>query len=205
MLRIYIARHGQDQDNAAGILNGHRDLPLTEIGISQAHEVAEKIRAAGLTFDAVLTSPLIRAHETAKIISVATQSPEPKIVPDLIEREFGVMTGVEHSKIEELCSPDIIKTDTITYFLSPQGAETFPDLLKRAETLLETVKSTYSDGNILLVTHGDFGKMIYAKYYNLDWEDVLKLFHFGNSELLVLSADTTAGEAHLFKILQHNT
>ena len=32
MLKIYIARHGQNEDNANGILNGHRDLPLTDIG-----------------------------------------------------------------------------------------------------------------------------------------------------------------------------
>lgn len=32
-------------------------------------------------------------------------------------------------------------------------------------------------GRILLVTHGDIGQMIYAAYYNLDWKDVLQLFH----------------------------
>ena len=45
MLNIYLARYGQNQDNANGILNGHRDLPLTELGIAQAEEVAIKIKA----------------------------------------------------------------------------------------------------------------------------------------------------------------
>lgn len=56
MLKIYLARHGQNEDNANGILNGHRDMPLTEVGIGQAHEVAEKIKESGLTFDVVLSS-----------------------------------------------------------------------------------------------------------------------------------------------------
>ena len=63
--RIYLARHGQDQDNADGVLNGQRDQPLTNIGVKQAKEVAQKIRGAGITFDVVLTSPLRRAFKTA--------------------------------------------------------------------------------------------------------------------------------------------
>jgi len=205
MLKIYLARHGQNEDNANGILNGHRDLPLTDIGIAQAHEVADKIKTTGLIFDSVLSSPLKRASKTAEIIADANGLPKPIVVNELIERDFGKMTGLEQSRIEELCAPDIIKTDTVTYFLSPEGAETFPDLLRRAETLLNKIVEEHKDGSILLVTHGDFGKMIYAQYYDLDWKDVLTLFHFGNSELLLLSPDSTAGEAHVFKIIQHNT
>jgi broad specificity phosphatase PhoE len=205
MLKIYLARHGQNEDNANGILNGHRDLPLTETGIAQAYEVAEKIKDAGLKFDTVLSSPLSRAFVTAEIISEVNNFSQPRVMPQLIERDFGSMSGKPQSSIEELCAPDIIKTETITYFLSPEGAETFPDLLERAKQLLSKIAGEYKDGSILLVTHGDFGKMIYAQYYGLNWEDVLTLFHFGNSELLLLSPDSEAGEAHVFTILQHNT
>jgi len=38
-LHIYLTRHGQDQDNAHGILNGHRNTPLTELGIQQAQQL----------------------------------------------------------------------------------------------------------------------------------------------------------------------
>lgn len=205
MLRIYLARHGQNEDNANGVLNGHRDLPLTEIGVAQATEVANSIKGAGLHMDVVLSSPLSRALKTAEIISTINGFPAPKVMTELIERDFGSMTGIKQSEVEARCAPDIIKTETVMYFLSPDGAETFPDLLTRAEKLLKTLTHKYSDGSILLVTHGDFGKMIYAQYYGLDWKDVLTMFHFGNSDLLLLSEDSTAGEAHVFKIIQHNT
>ena len=205
MLKIYLARHGQNEDNASGILNGHRDLPLTAIGVAQAREVAGQIKDAGLKFDVILSSPLNRAFVTAEIISELNRFPQPIIMPELIERDFGVMSGKSQSNIEELCAPDIIKTKTITYFLSPEGAETFPDLLERAKQLLEKIEEEYKGGSILLVTHGDFGKMMYAQYYGLDWKDVLTLFHFGNSELLLLSPDSRADEARVFTILQHNT
>ena len=205
MLKIYLARHGQNEDNANGILNGHRDLPLTTIGESQAVEAANNIKAAGLVFDHVFCSPLQRAKRTAEIIAEVNQLPTPQVEDLLIERDFGVMTGIEQSRVEELCAPDLIATKTINYFLSPDHAETFPDLLKRASNLLGQLNSKYSDCSILLVTHGDFGKMVFAQYYNLDWRDVLQLFHFGNSELLLLSEDSGPGEAHIFKILQHNS
>lgn len=205
MLKIYLARHGQNEDNAKGILNGHRDLPLTDTGIAQAGEAANKIKDEGLSFDVVLSSPLIRAFKTAEIISAINNFPKPKVVNELIERDFGVMTGIEQSRIEELCAPDILKADPITYFLSPEGAETFPDLLARANKLLKNLNDTYKDGSVLLVTHGDFGKMIYASYYGLDWKDVLTLFHFGNSELLLLSEESNAEDAHIFMIEQYNS
>lgn len=167
--------------------------------------MAAKIQAIGLRFDYVYTSPLVRASATANIIAEVTDSPRPIELPLLIERDFGVMTGMEQARIEELCSPDVFKTDTIHYFLCPDGAETFPDLLRRAERLIRFITTTHADGDILLVTHGDIGKMIYAQYYHLDWQHVLSLFHFGNSELLLLSEDSDPSEAHVFKILQYNS
>lgn len=205
MLNIYLARHGQDQDNAAGILNGRRDMPLTEIGKTQATTVAEKIRLAGLSFDTIYTSPLKRTQETAEIIAETIGGPKPQLLEDLIERDFGVMSGKPQSQITELCSPDILVTNTIIYFLNPEGAETFPDLLERAGRLLADVQKRHTSGSVLLVTHGDFGKMIYAQYYNLPWRDVLTQFHFGNSELLLLAEHSPATQAHVFEIEQYNT
>lgn len=204
MLKIYLARHGQDEDNANNLLNGHRDTPLTKIGLKQAQELAAKIKESGLKFDHVLTSPLKRASKTAEIICETMGLPKPEILDLVIERNFGVMTGQPKEKIVEMCKNNLFVTDTINYFLSPEGAETFPDLLKRGQKVKEYLESRFKDGNILVVTHGDFGKMLYASYYNLDWQEVLKLFHFGNSELILLSPDSDATDVHVFKIEQHN-
>jgi probable phosphoglycerate mutase len=205
MRTVYISRHGQDEDNAQGILNGRRDKPLTYIGKQQAELVGEKIRKAGLHFDAIYTSPLLRTRQTAQIITDECGGPTPHVLENLIERDFGTMTGKLQADITTLCAPNIITTNTIVYFLSPEGAETFPSLIVRAHTLLQEINSKHASGSVLLVTHGDFGKMIYAAYYNLPWEDVLTQFHFGNSELLLLSPDSPATDAHVFKIKQHNT
>ncbi len=88
MLRFFVARHGQNVDNANGILNGHRDLPLTRIGRDQARELSRLIRENDIKFDAIYSSPLMRARETADIIAKSCETPGAIILPDLIERDF---------------------------------------------------------------------------------------------------------------------
>jgi broad specificity phosphatase PhoE len=201
-LEIFIARHGQNEDNVNGILNGHRDLPLTDLGRQQAVDLANGIIEVDLSFDGVYCSPLSRAHETAAVISkLLGIQKDPIIVDELIERDFGIMTGLPYTEIETRCAPDIIKTDTITYFLNPEGAETFPDLIVRGHKVLERVRALQSGGNALLVCHGDIGKMVYAAATGRQWEDVLRNFHFGNADLIEVSPND---DAHKIKLPQHN-
>ena len=205
-MKIYLARHGQNEDNANGILNGHRDLALTQQGKKQAQELANLIKGHHLCFDAILSSPLQRAHQTAETIRANIDGPEIETLDLLIERDFGIMTGVEQSRIKELCAPDTLETDTVTYFLSPEGAETFDDLMSRAGNIIQYVTSHFNPGqSILLVGHGDLEKMIHAYYYGLSWQDGLTQFHFGNSDLVLLSEDTSAEKSKVFEIKQFNT
>lgn len=201
MTEIYIARHGQNEDNANGILNGHRDLPLTELDRVQARELGEGMRLAGLQFDAVYSSPLSRAYETAVIATEIAGLPAPITYSGLIERDFVVMTGQSTSLIEELCAPHIVKTDTITYFLNPEGAETFEDLVARGDTVLKDIQSRHAGQRVLLVCHGDIGKMIYAAATGRPWRDVLINFHFGKGDLIETSGEV---EAHKIKLTQFN-
>jgi broad specificity phosphatase PhoE len=189
MNRIYIVRHGQDHDNAAGILNGHRNTELTQKGVEQAHLLAQKIAKVGLRIDTTLSSPLRRALDTARIIASDLKISSPVIEPMLIERDFGIMTGKLVSDVTAICSPDIIKVQSTNHFLHPEGAETYPELINRAHMLLEKLNSNIKNQNILLVSHGDIGKMIYASYFQLDWATGLQQFYFGNGELIELSPD----------------
>lgn len=198
MQELYLARHGQDEDNLNGILNGRRDEPLTELGISQAQKLAAHIKTSGVVFDQVFSSPLQRAYKTAEIATDCLGLPKPEKEMDLIERDFGVMTGQPANKILEMCSPHVLVTEKINFFLCPSGAETFPQLIDRANRLLAKLKISYPDKKLLLVTHGDLGQMVYAAYYNLPWEQVLKQFHFNNSDLLLLAPSSKAEDSHVF-------
>jgi probable phosphoglycerate mutase len=201
-VEIMIARHGQNEDNVNGILNGHRDLPLTNLGRQQARDLGQGIIDAGLTFDAVYCSPLARAHETADIAAEVANLPEPEVMQNLIERDYGIMTGKPIDDIEKIVgSENILKTDVVTYFLDPEGAETFPELIERGQKILNEVRVKHQKGRVLLVCHGDIGKMIYAAATGTEWHKVLKDFHFGNGDLIDVSGN---GDVHKVKLEQFN-
>ena len=204
MSTLYLARHGQDADNAAGILNGHRDEPLTEAGEAQARQLAFGIKDAGITVSKVFTSPLTRAKRTGEIVADLLAINEVVSLESLIERDFGVMTGKHVSEIKPMCAPEIIETDTVTYFLCPEGAETFPKLLDRAAGALREVKEQSDGQPALVVGHGDLSKMMYAHHYDLPWEAVLTGFHYGNGELLHLGEYDDHSLSHILKLPQHN-
>ncbi|TYB31933.1 MAG: histidine phosphatase family protein, partial [Candidatus Mcinerneyibacterium aminivorans] len=65
-MEIYFVRHGETKGNKEKKFRGRTDYPLNENGKNQAKKLKEKLKK--YKFDKLLTSPLKRAHETAKII-----------------------------------------------------------------------------------------------------------------------------------------
>lgn len=203
MLQIYIAQHGQDEDSANGIVSGRRDFPLTKLGREQARELTTGIRGTRLLFDAVYSSPLRRAKETADTVCIGLDLPKPEVLEDLTERELGSRTGTAASDIDKyLNKPGAARK--ITYFVSPPGAEVFSLLFARTKRVVAEVRKRHKDGLVLLVTHEEVGKMLYAAYYELDWMRMLSGFEFKSSELLVLDP-TSKGEEILTIPLQQRS
>ncbi|KAH9584298.1 Histidine phosphatase superfamily [Trypanosoma melophagium] len=185
MATVYICRHGQDEDNLAGILNGRRDRPLTELGREQANVVASRLKRSGVLYNAILTSPLRRADETARVIG-ATLGVSVTIDNELVERDFGILTGKPISEIITYAGDDVLQGDKVLYFLSVKNAEKFDDCYKRAENILKRVDADFAGKNVLLVCHGDIGKMLQAVRKNISWVEGLKLPYFANTEVVKL-------------------
>lgn len=184
MSKIFLVRHGQDTDNAAGILNGRRDTELTELGCEQAKKVAEKLRDNNV--EIIYTSPLKRAYNTARIIATELRIDEVVADEHLIERDFGILTGKPVSDISKY-TDNILVTDRVNYFLEVEGAEDFSTLLERGERILQEIRKRHQGKNVLVVTHGDIGKMIRAAYHDWTWEQGLKTSYFDNTGVLELS------------------
>lgn len=182
MGKIFLVRHGQDQDNLEKILNGRRDTGLTELGKAQAKKVSVKLLDNNIQL--IYSSPLKRTVETAQIIASELKINNIIIEELLIERDFGILTGEPVAFITKYTNK-IIHSDGINYFLEAEGAENFPNLYERGKKFLKKM-GQYSNINILIVTHGDIGKMIRAAYYDWGWEKGLKTPHFGNTNVLKL-------------------
>lgn len=183
MAKLFLCRHGQDEDNAEGLLNGHRDRPLTALGIQQAALVAEKILNASWKPDVILASPLRRARFTAE--TIARRLCMPIVIHDeLIERDFGVLTGRPLCDIAKYGGAHLLETPKVTYFLEVDGAETFPILMDRAKRVSEHCDVAFAGKTVLLVAHGDIGKMIAAVRQCVSWKDGLLTPYIANTEIV---------------------
>ena len=89
MDHFYFVRHGETVWNVENKICGATDIELTEKGHQQAIETGQMILDMGIKADIILTSPLVRAKETARHISEITGIPM-KIEPRVIEQNFGI-------------------------------------------------------------------------------------------------------------------
>lgn len=183
MTKIFLVRHGQDEDNANGILNGRRDASLTNLGREQAKIVADKLKDNEIQI--IYSSPLKRAHETARIIAREIGLDGVTSDEHLMEREFGILTGKPVTDIPKY-SHKTLQTDRVLYFLEAEGAEDFPTLYDRGKKIIEEIIARHQNENVLIVTHGDIGKMIRAAYHGWSWEEGLKTPYFDNTGVLEL-------------------
>jgi len=134
MAKIFLIRHGQDCDNKNGILNGHRDTSLTDLGRQQSLLVASRLKKENI--EIIYSSPLKRTYETALIIGNILEVGKIIIEKDLIERNFGILTGKPICEISKYAKK-IVKNDGIDYFIEAKGIETFLTTHQRAELIFK--------------------------------------------------------------------
>ncbi len=96
---LYLARHGESKLNAAGLLRGRLDSPLTSKGRAQAASLARAL--AGCDLQIIVASPLHRAFDTAQAVATGTNVPV-EVDIRFIDRDYGVWAGQSLTKVEEL-------------------------------------------------------------------------------------------------------
>lgn len=168
-LNVYLLRHGQIAWNADGNRYcGRTDLPLTPIGIEQAQLVYEQLK--NISLDAVYSSPLARAYQTAKIASG-----QKEVIKDdrLIEFDFGNWEG----KTKEQFIPEDEElwkrwTDDPGTTKAGGTGETAGEVIARVDDFFTTVLKKHPSGNILVAGHNGINRFYLAhklgmniKYY----------------------------------------
>ncbi|WP_088043921.1 histidine phosphatase family protein [Bacillus sp. EAC] len=147
MTEICLVRHGQTDWNFNNIIQGREDIPLNDLGKRQAKDSAHFLSAE--KWDAIISSPLVRAKETAK--AIAEFSKIDTIIEDegFIEREFGEASGKPISDVRErIYNDDII------------GMETSNQLMERAFHALEEIALNHDGKRIIIVAHSHTIKAI---------------------------------------------
>ena len=138
-----LLRHGQTDWNIDLRLQGSTDIPLNETGREQARLAASVLNRAD--WDVIIASPLSRAKDTADIVALELGM-NVVIVPELIERSFGVAEGLDHASWRKLYESH----------QSIEGLESLEDLRSRTQLLLDLIANEYSGQRVLAVSHGAF-------------------------------------------------
>lgn len=161
-MELYLVRHAQSAGNESHTNEGWEGGALTELGRTQAKAVAE--RFAAIAVDAVLSSDLARAEETAAAIAERTQAPL-SVSPEFREWNLGVYEGTPYGTIyEKAAAAGLAMRD-----FPIEGGETIPEFKGRVERAIDDVCDRYADQTVVLVTHGGF--VLNAILYLLDLPD----------------------------------
>jgi broad specificity phosphatase PhoE len=153
-LRIFLIRHGQSEANKEHIIQGHMESPLSDLGRDQAKTVGKKLLDSKTTFDAIYSSDLIRAKETAKIITKKLGIK--KITFDKRLREFnlGDYEGKNSQKLTE-DERAFLNSCWKDYSIRIPNGETVNEFISRVKSIFdEIVASAKEDSTILIVGHG---------------------------------------------------
>lgn len=175
---IYIVRHGQTDWNVEGRYQGRIDIELNQVGINQAEEIAEKLK--DVRFDYVFSSPLIRAYDTASIISS-----DCKIKKDnrLIERCNGELEG----KLKKDFDNNINFNDPLS---NEYGIESIVDFRKRIKSFCKMItKEKYKGKNLLIVTHAGVSIYIRCFFEGEPADNNYNNYKLKNCEVLVYDND----------------
>lgn len=148
---LTLVRHGETEWNAAGRIQGHLDIPLSATGQAQAAAIGRRL--GGEIFDAVLSSDLERALQTARPIA---RQPGQTILRDarLRERHLGVLQGLTGEEAAMRQPQAWLAFKARNPDAALEGGETLAEFSRRVVGLIEELLNTYSARRLLLVTHG---------------------------------------------------
>jgi probable phosphoglycerate mutase len=162
--RIILVRHGETEANLRRCFADSDDVPLTDAGRLQSHELALRL-SREFRPELLVSSAFRRARQTseivARVLGLAAET-----LPGIQERDFGCLKGHPYVRLREMMSRDGIG-DPIW---SPEGGESLDDVRRRAMEAIETLRVRYSGREIVIVSHGAVIQAVCA-HITGDWSE----------------------------------
>ncbi|MDR1625064.1 MAG: histidine phosphatase family protein [Spirochaetia bacterium] len=190
---FFLLRHGQSEGNKQDIVQGHLDYPLSGEGREQASRTG--IWLAGRNIQSVFCSPLKRAAETARIAAQAAGLAPPVSLPQLLEMDTGIYTGLALADAAAKY-PELWPRFQAESWEAVEGTEKIPALKQRATAAWETLvqkaaaiargeaPAPPSRFGLLAVTHaGFFQWLIRAASGGDSWFPLFPMGHCGVYQL----------------------
>lgn len=167
--QILFIRHGETDWNRDLRIQGHLDIPLASSGLEQAQRLGARFADAardGLRLDAIVSSDLARARQTAQpmadALGLAVQP-----APGLRERSYGRFQGLDANGIAAQFPAEYAQWKTRDPEFVPPDGESYLEFYHRVLHALEPVIAAHPDGRVACVTHGGVLDCIYRFAHGL--------------------------------------
>jgi len=148
-MRIFIIRHGETTSDIDNLYGGDYDDHLTEKGVKQAEELAQKLANHGIQI--IFSSSRIRARETSDILK-RTLNIDVEVVDEIRERNgYGILTGTSKDEAK-VNHPELVE-QLKDYRNAIEGAEDYNSFTERVAKGFEHISNSKYD-TVAVVTHG---------------------------------------------------
>ena len=170
-MKLYFVRHGESEANTQHVIsNRESTFSLTPLGKQQAVTLAERLH--GVPISAIFCSPVLRARETADILSASLRVPY-QVMEALRECDCGILEERSDEaswRLHRQYFEDWVLHKN--YVSKPEGGENFVDIRNRFLPFIESLKNSRNE-HILLIGHGGlFHLMLPLLLSNIDNEFV---------------------------------
>lgn len=159
---LVLLRHGQSQWNLENRFTGFHDIDLSDLGREEAAGAGKRLKDLGVKFDAVYTSTLQRAFNTAQIAltNAGQEDMISKIVrhDDLRERDYGDLTGLNKDETRAKYGDEQVHIWRRSYDVCPPGGECLQDVVEKRVRpyYAANIAQQLLDGkNVLVAAHGN--------------------------------------------------
>ena len=200
MALFYFIRHGETEWNVESRLCGRTDVSLSDAGREQARKVAQRLKP--LSVEAIYSSPLRRALETAKIIADVTGH-EPIVAESLAELDYGSWEGMTFAEIKKK-DPDALRAwNGNPGDIAPPKGESGEEGLKRVTPFLELLASRHKRGNIAVVCHRTICRLIVCYALGLAASEHRRRLTLENAAINIIQPWEQAWRLVLFNDTSH--
>jgi broad specificity phosphatase PhoE len=166
---IQLIRHGETEWNTTGRWQGHLDVPLNAVGREQAARLARRLAEEGARFEALYSSDLKRAWETAAAVG-RSLGMEPVADPALREIDLGRLAGKTREEIAAEY-PDEWRRLHGREDFPRGGGETFAAFQRRVLGWMDRAAERHPGGAVCAVTHGGCIRAVLLHALGLTWPD----------------------------------
>lgn len=161
--QIIFIRHGETDWNRIKRIQGHIDIPLAQSGIDQAQQLGSRFAdeaRSGARLDAVWSSDLMRAQQTAQPVAQTLQIPV-QLAAGLRERNYGAFQGHDSDEIAARFPDEYAHWQTRDPGFAPPEGESHRAFYHRILHALEPLIEAHRGGRIAVVTHGGVLDCVY--------------------------------------------